>query len=238
MSSFFAAAASTVAKSVTPPEATNPALHITGDDGFIDISSNAYTITNNGATQTGTIYNGHKALSYDGSNDYSTIDGAATIFNGSYEGFLVCQRPAATTSATVLTFNKFTEDNAYSFIDVRNSNVSNDGQRHGIKSNSSTINTITDATDISTNLSIISFRYDSGVGYISTDNGTESSGSFTKTTDDDRFSICALVRNANPSGVAFVESDICEIKIFDNILSLGERSSEITNLAAKYGITL
>ena len=49
----------------TPPE-----LHITGDNGYTDLSSNSYSVAATGATITGTIYNGHKALSCDCVNDY------------------------------------------------------------------------------------------------------------------------------------------------------------------------
>lgn len=214
-------------------------LHLTGDGGFKDLSTNAYTVSNTGATQTSTIYNGHKALSCDGTNDQFRVDSASTIFNTStWDCYIVCKRFTAATFAPVVCWVKYNDSNSYSWMQTRDSDFSN-GSNLVVKTSANGSQSINDTSDVGANLCIINFRLDGTDYAFKINDDTPITGTATSNrTDHDVLAFGALVRSANPSGTAFGDYDFAEIKMYDEVLGTTARADEISALATKYNITI
>ena len=218
---------------------TVTSLHMTGDGGFTDLSSNEYAVGVNGATVTAVIpaYNNHKALNCDGVNDFFQSNLASTIFNNdTFDIYIVCKKFTATTFEPLINWLLFSDADSYSFISTRNTGVSS-GTQIDIRELSNASQFLSDTTDVGANLVLVNMRVDALNFEYSINGGVPVSGVLVnKRIDHDTLNFGALVRSIDPGGVVWGDYDYADIKIFASILSPDDRLALIASDTARYSL--
>jgi hypothetical protein len=215
-----------------------PSLWMTGDDGFVDISENSHVVTTSGSpTQTGLIYNSHKALRLDGSDDFFRVDSASALFNSSsWEIMTAMAHPTSASFEPAIVWLNYNSNNSYSYVRTRDTDLSN-GSAMDIKTASDGVQDLADAVDVGAGLHVLDAYLDGTSTSLQINDDTPTTGSITThRTDNDTIVFGALVRSANPSGASFGDYDFAEILIFNRKLTAPERTYWKDSLQSKYAL--
>ena len=217
-------------------------LWIIGDTGSNDQSSNS---TANNAAKTansigsGATVNGHASLSFNGTSSYIKWDNATNLnaaMNADGWAFIAVINSASADSGHSVCWNNSGSDYAYGVLACDEGSNSNKPDVY-IKYNISTSYELA-STHASTVAAwhVYRVRRSGSTLKLSIDGGTEETLSASFISSNNRFSLGALLRPLNPSGVAFDAMDLAEFTVCNSSPTIGELDNEVSSLKLKYGI--
>lgn len=217
-------------------------LWIIGDTGSNDQSSNA---TANDAAKTansigaGATVNGHASLSFNGTSSYIKWDNATNLnaaMNADGWSFIAVLKSASSDSGASVCWNNSASNYEYGVLKCDESSNSNKPDiyiQNGIGTSYEL--TSTHASTIAV-WHVYRVRRSGSTLKLSIDGGAEETLSASFISSNNRFSLGALIRPLNPSGVVFDAMDLAEVTVCNSSPTIGELDNEVSSLKLKYGI--